>query len=366
MGQDGTSSLAFGLKTLLTVLRFRLLTTPEIEQKIAICAAIQDCANAWRATSATSGASPHVPSQLIVLSAAVASHLDSTQAVASFIGVLDGFTTSLRFDNPIMTAFCRRTLENAATALGVNYPIPAHICLDGIEQAAPSDVQIIWPKTPDRPARPIERETSNAEINSNQIDPIMLSLHWKLLNIEITAAEICAAIPLLFPALAPELDAVLALQTYDEGRHSRQLLDALRRHGAEHSPQPKTDLHIWQNMRFGGSLAEAICIEQILGEGYSIGTDLCLADMFEERGYPDLAEVHRSVHADEFMHASQGIFWFRKLAGSDADTMIESLEPKFATSPPTGKWFRADLRSEAGFSESQIERQRMLAKPVQL
>jgi hypothetical protein len=195
---------------------------------------------------------------------------------------------------------------------------------------------------------------------------IIDSLNWKLLNIEIPAAEICAAIPLLYPELPAELDIVLALQTYDEGRHSRQLLDALRRRGAEETTKTKSEPHIWDNMRLGLSLAEAICIEQILGEGYSIGTDLCLAQMFDERGYPDLAEIHRSVHADEFMHASQGIQWFYRLAAADADMVIASLESKFATSPPAEPWFRADLRAEAGFTEAQIIRQRLLAKPVQL
>lgn len=359
-------ALPKGFKLLLTVLRYELLRTPQIETKISVCSVIQDCAHAFDATrSHNSSSAIQLPSKLLNIFKVIASRPDDKNSLGALISLLDGLTTSLRLANPNLTATCRRALEVVAEALGLEFPCPAHLEVDGSDLSiVPSNFPWGWPAIPNQPARPArmmpETETSIENV------PWATSVRTKLFNIEITAAEICAAIPLLYPELPAELDVLLALQTYDEGRHAHQLRDALRRHGLDEETGPTGQIHIWDNMRLGTSLVEAICIEQILGEGYSIGTDLCLAQMFEDQGYPDMAEVHRSVHSDEFMHASQGLVWFNRLTGPGADTIIASLEPRFANSPPSEPWFRADLRAQAGFSVEQIERQRKLAQPVEM
>jgi hypothetical protein len=114
----------------------------------------------------------------------------------------------------------------------------------------------------------------------------------------------------------------------------------------------------------GTNVVEALCIEQVLGEGYAIGSDLYLVDLFRQNGHIDLSEIHRSIHDDEFMHAKKGYEWFTQLAGSECDQVIATLEPKFAVPPPADQWFREDLRTAIGFSTIQIARQRALAKPL--
>jgi len=360
--------LAGGFKGLLTLLRHKLLTTTDIDEKIATCSAIQDCAHAWNATRPREDHDlcVAIPKAFLRSLNNVSSVLPSDSATASLVSILDGLTTSLRLTDPSLAALCRRSLETAVGVFKLAQLVPFHISSDDVEVCTVESMySIIRPAVPDRPSRAAGSSADDAAdlLPKNKT---LKSIHWKLYNIEITAAEICAAIPLLYTDLPPALDLVLALQTYDEGRHTRQLLEALRRHGADDRARMTCEVRIWDNMRMGRSLVEAICIEQILGEGYSIGTDLCLAQMFEDMGYPDLAEVHRSVHADEFMHASQGMMWFRELAGPDADSVIAVLEPRFANPPPAEPWFRTDLRQQAGFSDAQIARQRQLAKPVEL
>jgi uncharacterized ferritin-like protein (DUF455 family) len=108
----------------------------------------------------------------------------------------------------------------------------------------------------------------------------------------------------------------------------------------------------------GHTLAEMLCIEQLVGEGHALGYDLMAVDQHTRNGNADLAEIHRSLHADEFTHIAMGIEWFSRLAGENGDRIMMEYEPKFAVTPPPDPWFRTDLRKQVGFTDTQIARQR--------
>src|ERR1700761_3118955 len=101
-----------GLQVLLTVLRYELLATADIERKIAICSIIHDCANAQRLArcDVIPGASPSLP-EFSMLIAEIPSHLNNKRTLAPLLAILDGFTTKPRASKPILTAAIRRAVE---------------------------------------------------------------------------------------------------------------------------------------------------------------------------------------------------------------------------------------------------------------
>lgn len=196
-----------------------------------------------------------------------------------------------------------------------------------------------WPPVRPRPSRYVPDRVLATD-RSTPHQRLVAGLHSQIFMIEITA--------------------VLAEQTDDEGRHASVLLDAFGRRGGRIEAYDYS-LTLWERVQGATSLAEALCIEQVLGEGYCIGTDLCLVEAYRERGHADLVEIHRSIHDDEFRHALDGLTWFRRLAGQQAAEIIAKLEPRYAENPLQEPWFRADLRRMVGFSDAEIERQRQLA-----
>ena len=195
---------------------------------------------------------------------------------------------------------------------------------------------------------------------STQLDPVaaLCSIESQIFDIEISAAEVCAAIALRFPEIPIDFDLCLAFQCAEEGRHASLLAEEFTRMGGEFG-LVKQDLRIWNQVALAESLEQAVCIEHILGEGYALGHDLHAAAKCRDSGLSSLASVHESLQWDEIMHVKDAIS-FLQSRRVPLDELICTFEKTCASEPPTGEWFRSDIREWVGFTKPQIERQRRL------
>jgi uncharacterized ferritin-like protein (DUF455 family) len=209
---------------------------------------------------------------------------------------------------------------------------------------------------PELPARDPALARQGPDNAIHDPDDIPYRLHRQVYNTEIPAAEACAAMLLRF-ADAPEgAQTALARQVWDEGRHAAVVLAKLLQEPTRHERYP-INFRIWTNVYGAPTLAQALCIEQVIGEGFGLGNDLFLAARYRRLGRADLAEMQSWIHVDEVNHAREGIRWFRQLAGNEASGLLRELEQRFPHKPIAGRWFMRALRRKIGFTEEEIDRQ---------
>lgn len=195
-------------------------------------------------------------------------------------------------------------------------------------------------------------------------DDIPYRLHRQVYNTEIPSAEACAAMLVRFADAPDGAQSALARQVWDEGRHAAVVLAKLLQETTREKRYP-INFHIWTSAYSATTLAEALCIEQVIGEGFGLGNDLFLAARYRRLKRTDLAEMQSWIHADEVNHARVGIKWFRHLAGADASGLLSHLEKQFPHKPIAGRWFMRALRRDVGFTRDEIERQHRMAQKQQ-
>lgn len=223
---------------------------------------------------------------------------------------------------------------------------------------APTD----W-KIPALPARDPAAIQQGQDSVPPDPDDIPYRLHRQIYNTEIAAAEACAAMLIRF-ADAPEgAQSALARQVWDEGRHAAVLLAKLLDETTRKKRYP-INFRIWTNAYSARTLAEALCIEQVIGEAFGLGNDLFLAAKYRRLQRADLADMQSWIHADEVNHARVGIKWFRHLAGAEASDLLSYLEKQFIHKPIAGRWFMRSLRRRIGFTDEEIERQYRMAQKL--
>lgn len=196
-------------------------------------------------------------------------------------------------------------------------------------------------------------------------DYIRRKLHQQAFNVEVCAAEVCAMLPLRFADLPPRAGLAMAIQCLEEVRHAEMLVDALREEGGDIGETP-ISLGIWDAARGAASALECIGLEQVIGEGFSLGADLFYAALYQRMGRADIGALHEDIHLDEVNHVRSGLRWFRELAGPEHAQRLEALEQRSGSKPMAGDFFGEEYRRFVGFSEAEIGRQRARAVPVEL
>lgn len=353
----------FLLFLLLKKLRFTFLYSGDVRQKISLSYAMQDCKFAIEALPEADLQGD--PRECAYIDGTDVAQLQ-TDAIAPgpldidsyrhLIRLIDGNTTYLETIELRSAATARRAIENLASTLRIPLPAPDSRFAGRKQGVRCGEIRLTWPEVPERPGRPAAAVVTDRASHQDH-HPLLRALYEQMFTIEFPAGEVCAAIPLRFPDIPLELDLTLAQQTYEEGRHANLVLPVFESLGG------KLDLFdpcfdIWNNSLLGQTAAECLCIENFLGEGYALGSDNMAAKEYRESGRRDLESIYLSLQADEIMHVKQGVLWFRKLAGSEARTIVERLEEKVAVCPPPDPWFDPELRSFVGFSEQEIHRQR--------
>ena len=275
--------------------------------------------------------------------------------VSRLIALADGISSELTFFDCHLATLLRRAVEKTSDVFSLAHPSPS---IDLARFSSDISIQTVSRAIgtlPDRPGRQASRRLkTETECSLSQ------ELFEQIYTIEYPAGEVCAGMCLRFQKDLPiDLDLVLAQQTYEEGRHAGLVLHILNSiAGSSTGFEPCFE--IWDKFQKGTSLPECLCIEHFIGEGYALGSDYMAAQRHRDAGNIELACVYDSLQADEIHHVRNGISWFRKLAGCEAQRIVEKLESQLAVSPPPAPWFNENLKRLVGFSDNEIERQKIL------
>jgi uncharacterized ferritin-like protein (DUF455 family) len=333
--QHALALLRDALTQLLRALRLNLITTEATRTKIAIGGSIYLTSECLRRIEAA-----------LQDPIADVAMLSGGQCISHR---LEPVLTLLRASRPDIVFATRSCVESAAVVLKIGVFTDSAFFLAGELQLSADDGR--------RRVRAVSHPGREAGLPASPNERHQ-ALHDGIFRIELCAAEVCAAIPLRFPDLPPELDQVLALQSVEELRHARLLADALEIDGGRLGSYP-IDTKIWDNNLQALTLAEALFIQHFLGEGYALGHDLAEVDRHRAEGRQVWAEIYASLYQDELEHVRQGVAWTRRLATESIDALTARLEPCVAATPPGEPHFSGETRREIGFLPGEIERQRV-------
>lgn len=341
--QDALALLHDALAQLLRALRLELIATEATRTKIAIGGSIFLTSECLRRIKASQG-------RITGVAMPAESHAAAMPSGGERIShKLEPLLTLLRASLPDIVFAARCCVESATAVVEPGAFATSPFFLNGALQLSADDGK----RRVRAVSRPGREEGLPAPPNERH-----QALHDGIFRIELCAAEVCAAIPLRFPDLPPELDQVLALQSVEELRHARLLADALEADGGRLGSYP-IDTRIWDNNVQASTLAEALFIQHFLGEGYALGHDLAEVDRHRAEGRQILAEIYASLYQDELEHVRQGIAWTRRLTTEPIVALTARLEPRVAATPPGEPHFKAETRREIGFLPDEIERQRL-------
>src|SRR5207302_5188384 len=119
---------------------------------------------------------------------------------------------------------------------------------------------------------------------------------------EIPSTEICAFFLLRFPGTPVEAQTSIARQAREEARHAKAIYKLLKDEGGHLGEYPTT-CELWNHVRNVKTLSAGVAIEQVVEEGFGLGHDYFLADLYAKLGRSDLAEFQTWIQADEINHA---------------------------------------------------------------
>lgn len=363
------------MRFMMRKLRYELLMEPEVKNKIRLCELIHDCAASieeiYKSGNVGDFACPEFTidsfNSSLIFEITKFSLKDDISRTLLFLKILDAQTKYFRSKKPKVCNLIRRTIESISVFYTGLFPslldstyLLSNSHFEGQTLCLINCEVLPWSVIPSKPARDIEVSDCIVKQSKDDSTSNLSCIHGQIYGIEIPAAEVCSVIPLVFPDLPIELDISLAKQTYDEGRHARILLNFFLSAGGKIDDHTN-GFRIWDNVLSGNTLAEMICIEHVLGEGYALGYDVKAIHDYQKKGMDELANIHSELHEDEVIHVSNGLAWFNYLAKDNADSIIAGLEESYAVVPPSDPFFSEDIRRSVGFSEKQIHRQRELS-----
>ena len=218
---------------------------------------------------------------------------------------------------------------------------------------------------PELPGRPEQLEIVDYVRYELDRDYPRRKLHQQIFNVEVCAGEVCAMLVLRFDTLPGDVAESLTLQCAEEFRHAQLLLGALANEGGRIGETP-VSLGIWKSCRAAQSAADCIGLEQVIGEGFSLGADLYYAELYRAIGRADISLLHECIYIDEVNHVKNGLASFRSLLGAHAVERLHTLEASSKVSVIGGRFFNASARQYVGFSAAEIARQQSRSQPVEL
>lgn len=252
----------------------------------------------------------------------------------------------------------------------------AHCSLDEIDWGSGKSVDVVQPvrvgvlatqaSKSGRSAFPKKSELSNPTERGRL-------LHF-FLNHELLAIESMAYTLLRFPDAPLEFRQGVFRTLQDEQRHLQLYLTRMRDLGVDLGVAP-LNLYFWKTMKSMQSPLDFVVRMSLTFEQANLDFALEYARLIEqEHGDPVTAQLLLTVHDDEVKHVAHGLKWFNLMRGSalalDVQLMSASdsewdsyrrllpfpLTPRRARG---GRFFSADSRIQAGFSQDFVERLRI-------
>lgn len=142
--------------------------------------------------------------------------------------------------------------------------------------------------------------------------------HYMFIDVEVSAAEICARMIVEYRHMPIEFKVDMARQCWDEVRHAVLAIDALHWSGAKEGDSPYCAI-VWRRYMSGESLGERLAMQQLVQEGNSCDRAVSIARGLRRAGHIAIADIMDQVTADEVIHVRFGNRWLMHLCNGSTE-----------------------------------------------
>lgn len=208
-----------------------------------------------------------------------------------------------------------------------------------------------------------EKKTFNAKSNQELVsnnECYLSFLYYVLVDVEISAMEICSHQILNNKGMPREFALNLTKQIWDEARHAQYIYELFLEKGGNIERQSYTNNVIERYMQ-SESLLESLVIQQILQEGNAVEINLSLIDELLKLGRLPEANAFYNINNDEAYHVTIGNKWICYLVeeggiGEEAllHMMLGAAEKIDIPLFGKGGW-NSEIREKVGFPSWFIE-----------
>lgn len=183
-------------------------------------------------------------------------------------------------------------------------------------------------------------------------------LHYVMIDVEISATEICAYNILRYQHMPVAFITDMARQIWDEARHARIIWNMLLEIGAAPGDYTYSNIVLRRYLK-ADSLEESLVIQQLLQEGSAVEINIQLIRLFRNAGRNDWADIFTVLNIDEGLHARIGNRWLQFLLQDKPARLYNRILKKASAKidiPVFGKGgWDPKVRKQIGFPEQFIQ-----------
>jgi hypothetical protein len=138
-------------------------------------------------------------------------------------------------------------------------------------------------------------------------------LFYVLIDVEISAMEVCAYMALRNRDMPDEFALDMARQIWDEARHAEYIFKNYTALGGEMNSFAYTNVVI-ERFNAAGDLLDGLLVQQVLQESNAVENNIALANNLAKAGRNEEALSFLVINNDEALHARIGFRWIEYLA----------------------------------------------------
>lgn len=223
-----------------------------------------------------------------------------------------------------------------------------------LKSAAIKEVDSFRPCRPANWVQSAEKLTTAKTNNELVGDPEQWRrfLHYVLVDVEVAAMDVCAAMILENPKMPFEFRLDLSRQTWDEARHAILIAEFLKATGTSAGDFSYSNVVI-QRFRATSELASQLASQQVIQEGNALEVNCDLIEALRANGKYAEAEIFEFINADECEHVRTGNKWLKHLVG-EREEYLQTMDiaARAIQIPAKGKGaWNEQLRSWSGCPE---------------
>ncbi|MBD2785103.1 ferritin-like domain-containing protein [Xenorhabdus sp. DI] len=292
----------------------------------------------------------------------IARHLQDRLKLMAIPPIIDGMVgVSINMPNTIEEVLkCCEAILSSKCILLEHERRTAHYIIDNLVNQKIGSLLDDCPTFP--PGRDLKLKYSNKKtfhVSSNKelmenSKSYLSFLYYVLVDVEISAMEICAHQMLNNSSMPEEFKLDLAKQIWDEARHAKYIYGLFMKLGGDLSTEYYTNSVIDKYMK-SSMLLESLIIQQLLQEGNAVEVNLSLIDELTKQGRYEEANAFININNDEAFHVQLGNKWVAYLAKINELDEEQLLNVMVAASekigiPLFGKGgWNSEIRERTGF-----------------
>ena len=265
--------------------------------------------------------------------------------------ILERCEEILRYKSDVLLAHEIETVNLVSTQLSMSLNIESSSGVAEFPPARSSEMKLSMGKT--------FHANSNQELVSNP-DTYVSFLYYVLVDVEISAMEICAHMILSNKSMPIEFTLDITKQIWDEARHAQFIYELFLKTGGRIRDHSYTNTVIDRYLH-SETLLEALIIQQILQEGNAVEVNLSLIEELLSLKRLSEANAFYNINNDEAYHVTIGNKWINYLVMADEIQEEELLQIMLAAAdkidiPLFGKGgWNSEIRELVGFPSWFIE-----------